>query len=91
MVVYVTHNIHEAQIVAGRLEHEGIPALLHTEPGASAMGITIGRLGEIKVLVHPENYDIALNILFPEEAESLPEDVDRVVFDADDDITDDAE
>lgn len=83
MVVYITYYIHEAQIVAGRLEAEGIPALIHQEPGASAMGIHIGRLGEIKLLVRPDDYEAALAILAPVEPDSLPDDASRIIFDDD--------
>ncbi|MEO1669010.1 MAG: DUF2007 domain-containing protein [Chloroflexota bacterium] len=73
MVVYITHNHNEAYVISGRLEHEGIPNMVHVQPGASAMGITIGMMGEIKVLVAPPHYDAAMDILFPEdEDDPLP-------------------
>ena len=85
MVVYITYNIYEAQIVGGRLEAEGIPNLIYQEAGASAMGIHIGRLGEVRVLVRPEDYDAAQALLLPpDEPDSLPDDVDRIIFDDDD-------
>jgi hypothetical protein len=56
MIVYITHNAPEAHVVAGRLETEGIPAMVYYEAGAGALGIHIGSLGEVKVLVHPGNY-----------------------------------
>jgi hypothetical protein len=80
MVAYVTYNFHEAHIIAGRLQSESIAAMVHQQAGASAMGIHIGRLGEIRVLVHPQNYDQALQILYPEEADALPDDVDQIIF-----------
>jgi hypothetical protein len=80
MVVYLTHNVHEAQIVAGRLQNEGIPAMVHTVAGASALGIHIGHMGEVKVLVHPHNYHLALDILEPEEPEQLPDTTDPITF-----------
>lgn len=83
MVVYITYNLHEAQIVAGRLKSEEIDAMIHQEAGASAMGIHIGRLGEIKVLVHPDRYDQAMALLFPDEPGALPDDTDRIIFDDD--------
>ena len=87
MVVYTTFNIHEAQIVAGRLESEGIPALVHQQAGASAMGIHIGRLGEISVLVHPDNHEWALTILSPGLPDELP--ADQIIFDDEEDLDDD--
>lgn len=80
MVAYVTYNFHEAHIVAGRLQSEDIAAMVHQQAGANAMGIHIGRLGEIRVLVHPQNYDLALSILYPEDPDALPDDVDQIIF-----------
>jgi hypothetical protein len=83
MVVYITYNFLEAQIVAGRLESEGIQALVYQEPGANAIGIRIGRMGEVKVLVRAEDYDMAETLLFPDEPDILPDDTDRIIFDDD--------
>jgi hypothetical protein len=80
MVVYLTYNLADAHIVAGRLESEGVPTFIHREPGASALGIHIGRMGEIKVLVRPADFDLAEAILYPEEPDQLPDDIDRLVF-----------
>lgn len=77
-MVYVTHVMAEAHIIAGRLKYEGIPFHIHSQPGASAIGITIGRMGEIKVLVRPEYYEEALDLLFPDEDPPLPESSDYV-------------
>ncbi len=78
MVVFITHVPAEAHIIAGRLKHEGIPHHIHSQPGASAIGITIGRMGEIKVLVRPQHYDEAVELLFPEEDPALPDSSDYV-------------
>lgn len=80
MVVYITYNLADAHIVAGRLESEGVYTLIHREPGASALGIHIGRLGEIKVLVRPAEFSLAETILYPEEPDALPDNTDRTVF-----------
>jgi len=91
MVAYVTNNYTEAQIVAGRLKHEGIMAILDHLAGRNAIGFTIGAWGEVKVLVHPEDYDLAMDILFPDEPDMLEdgeEDEDTIYLDdweADDD------
>lgn len=85
MVVYLTYNIGEAHIVAGRLESEGIEAAVHQAAGANAIGIRIGSLGEVKVLVRPLDYDEALAILFPAEPSQLTDDNNRIIFGDDDD------
>lgn len=85
VVVYITHNLTEAHIVSGRLEHEGIPNMVNVQPGASAMGITIGSMGEIKVLVKPEDYERSVLILQQPEADELPQQTDRYIHGLDDD------
>ncbi len=80
MIVYSTHDYTDAHIVAGRLQVEAIPAIVHRQPGASALGITIGALGEITVLVHPENYDEALLLLEPDELDALPDTTNDVTY-----------
>lgn len=80
MVVHITYNLAEAHIVAGRLETEGIATFIYREPGASALGIHIGRLGEIKVLVRPADFHLAEAILHPDEPDALPDDTQRIVY-----------
>lgn len=86
MVVLVTYNLMEAQVAAGRLKTEGIPAMVVPVAGANAMGLHVGVMGEVKVLVHPTHYEQALVILEPEEsgAPELPDNTDYVLFDDDD-------
>jgi hypothetical protein len=80
MVVYTTNNLSEAHIVAGRLRHEGVDAMVHQEPLGGALGITVGALGEVKVLVGAEDYERAQAVLNDEIPPELPDDVDRIVF-----------
>lgn len=85
MSVYSTYSLPEAHIVAGRLQHEGIPALVHAPIGSVAMGID---LGAINVLVHPENYAPALEILDPQSLRALPDTTDDITYHWDDDDDD---
>ena len=62
-VVFSTPSRPEAHIIVGRLENEGIPAIIHSEVGAEALGIHIGRFGEIQVLVDEVNAHDAQMIL----------------------------
>jgi hypothetical protein len=62
-VVFTTPSRPEAHIIVGRLESEGISAVIHSEVGRDALGIHIGRFGEIQVLVHESEADKAQNIL----------------------------
>ena len=91
MVVYTTHNSGEAHIVSGRLQSHGIGAWVHQEPFGSAMGITVGRLGEVRVLVPDGDYDRAVAILEGDEVDELPADADQVVFGDDEAYPDDAD
>jgi len=53
----------EAQIVKGRLESEGIPAILQYESAGLVYGLTADGLGETTVLVPEELADDARLIL----------------------------
>ncbi len=80
LVVYKTHDMNEANIVAGRLKVEGIKTFVHRQPGAAAMGLTVGAWGDISVLVEPEDYDRALAILEPDELYTLSDDNEKIVY-----------
>jgi len=49
-IVYTARQM-EAQIIKGRLESEGIPALLSYESAGLVYGLTANGLGEVKILV----------------------------------------
>lgn len=78
--IYITHDLQEAQIIAGKLRTYDIDSMIHTVPGASAIGITIGNLGEINVLIHPDIYDEAYDILYPENMNRLEDNTDKVQY-----------
>lgn len=80
MVVYETPNEPEAHVVAGRLQVEGIQAVVYRQPGASALGITIGRLGSITVLVRPDDYERSLALLESDELDELPNTTDDISY-----------
>jgi len=62
-VVAVAQGLAEAAIIQGRLESEGIPARVHQEPAGVAIGLTVGLLGQAKVLVPEQLVEEALDIL----------------------------
>lgn len=80
ITIHISHNLQEAHIIAGKLRAFDIPSMVHTVPGASAIGITYGNLGEIKVLIHPDDYDRAQQILSPDSANQLEENTDKVQY-----------
>jgi len=53
----------EAQIIKGRLESEGIPALLNYESAGLVYGITVDGLGEVKIMVPKDLAEEAKEIL----------------------------
>jgi hypothetical protein len=61
--VAITQGLAEASIISGRLQAEGIPARMHREPAGVAIGLTVGRLGEARVLVPEPLLEQAREIL----------------------------
>ena len=74
LVAVCTSRYMEAQIIKGRLESEGIPALLSYESAGLIYGITIDGLGEVKIMVPEYLEEEAKGILAaadsPEEGET---------------------
>ena len=80
ITIFISHNLQEAHIIAGKLRAHDIESMIHTVPGASAIGITIGNLGEIKVLIESQFYDEAYDILFPADLNELEDNTDKVQY-----------
>lgn len=78
VAVYITHSVQEAHIILGKLRIHDIPAMIHQEAGAAAIGITLGNLGEVKILVSPADYERAAALLFPEVNEQIAAHNDRI-------------
>lgn len=85
ITVYQAVSLPEAQIVAGRLEYEGIPALVDYPVGSSAMGIGMIGSARITVLVHPTDFDRARDILETDAPTALPDTTDSITYDWTDD------
>ncbi len=62
VTVYVARQI-EAHIIKGRLESEGIPALLSYESAGLVYGITVDGIGEVRVMVPERLADEAREVL----------------------------
>lgn len=67
VVVWIAANQMEAQIVKGRLESEGIPAIIRGEALGAIYGLTTGALAESAVLVPAALADKAEAILQSDE------------------------
>lgn len=63
VVVWEAANLMEAQIVKGRLESEGIPAVIRSEALGAIYGLTTGALAVAAVLVPAPLADKALDLL----------------------------
>jgi hypothetical protein len=63
LVTICTARQMEAQIIQGRLESEGIPALLSYESAGLVYGLTIDGLGKVKIMVPKRLAEEAKEIL----------------------------
>lgn len=68
MVVAKTFGVTEASIIAGRLHSLGIPAIVQREAASSVFGLSVGPLGEARVLVPEEYYELAVATLEPDDS-----------------------
>lgn len=67
--VYTARGKLEAEIVKGRLETEGIPAMLKYESAGLVYGLTINGLGQVMIQVPSDLAEEARRILKGEETE----------------------
>ena len=88
MIVYITNNVSDAHIVVGRLKTENIMAIVDHMAGRDAIGLTIGSWGEVRVLVHPNDYEQAVAILEPNQPEELENTTQEIRYIMDDDDDD---
>lgn len=91
MIVYTTHDLTEAHIVAGRLEVEGIKSLIQRETLGALYGFLAGPLSEVNIAVHPDDYQHALELLEPDDYYPLADGTDDIIYyhpDQDDDHDD---
>jgi hypothetical protein len=63
VVVWEAANLMEAQVVKGRLESEGIPAIVRGETAGALYGLTTGGLAAVEVLAPAPLADKAIQIL----------------------------
>jgi hypothetical protein len=69
ITVYIARGQPEAEIVKGRLESEGVPAILRYESAGVVYGLTIDGLGQVEVQVPSYLAKQAREILATEENE----------------------
>ncbi len=63
----VVDGMAEAEVIKSKLNSFGIPSLLKFESAGRLFGITMDGLGKVKVMVNPENYDRAKELIAGEE------------------------
>ena len=73
----------EAEVMRSKLESEGIPCLLQREAAGSVFGITIGPLGEVRVLVPEPLADRAFDLLNEGEMDETDEALEEEDLNAD--------
>jgi Putative prokaryotic signal transducing protein len=85
-VVVAIVSFLEAEVMRGKLESEGIPCLLQREAAGSVFGITIGPLGEVRVLVPEPLADRAYDLLNENEVDDENEVTDDDDLSADEQL-----
>ncbi len=63
VTVYRTFGLLRAEVVKGKLESAGIPAMLKYESMAPVMGMIVDGMGEVQVLVSKDYEQEALQVL----------------------------
>jgi Putative prokaryotic signal transducing protein len=66
--VYTTYDESEAAIIQGFLENEGIPCRIESSK-VPQFPVSVGKIGEIKILVHPEDFAKAGKVMEAARAE----------------------
>ncbi len=63
IAIYMTAGMLEAEMVKAFLEAQGFDVILSQESIAQTMGLSAGKLGEVKVLVPSEQEEEARDVL----------------------------
>jgi hypothetical protein len=75
-VVYRASGLLRAQVIKGRLEASGIPAVLDYESLGPTLGVTVDGLGEVRVLVPVDRAGEARELIAIEEEDDDVLDID---------------
>ena len=71
ITVYTASGQPEAEIIKGRLESEGIPAILQYESAGVVYGLTVNGLGQVRIQVPSSLVQEALAIIATDETEAI--------------------
>lgn len=67
-VIYKTHDRLMNETIAAFLEAQGIKTIVDQDAAGSIFGFTIGRIGEVNILVHESQVDEAIALIKAMEA-----------------------
>jgi hypothetical protein len=73
VTIYTAQGMLAAQVVKGKLESAGIPALLRYESLGQIYGLTVDGLGQVRVQVSAHLAEEALSLLQEEDVSLEPE------------------
>lgn len=79
-IVYIAHGVLDAEMMRAFLESNGIRAFIMQESVGLTYGLTMGPLGECKILVEPHNVAAARELIALYEAGEI----DQTDFKSDD-------
>ncbi len=79
-IVYIAHGVLDAEMMRAFLESNGIWAFIMQESVGLTYGLTMGPLGECKILVEPDNVAAARELIALYEAGEI----DQTDFKTDD-------
>jgi hypothetical protein len=79
-IVYIAHGVLDAEMMRAFLESNGIRAFIMQESVGLTYGLTMGPLGECKILVEPQNVATARELIALYEAGEI----DQIDFNTDD-------
>ncbi|MFT7584857.1 MAG: hypothetical protein ACI9EW_001280 [Cellvibrionaceae bacterium] len=74
--VYKTYGLPDAHIIAGQLQSEGIPAKVYPLEAGSRLGITVGKLGEVAIMVPEDRFKEAEKLIFEPLAENWADEIE---------------
>jgi len=79
-IVYIAHGVLDAEMMRAFLESNGIRAFIMQESVGLTYGLTMGPLGECKILVEPQNVETARELITLYETGEI----DQIDFNTDD-------
>lgn len=70
--IYQSQGMLAAEVIRGKLEAHGIPAMLKYEALGQVLGVTVDGLGRVEVYVPSELADLAAEVIEEEDFDAPP-------------------